>query len=192
MEFSVANYLFRRKHLIVSIGSECYMTAPKGQLPPTDGTGPTRVPGGGHVLIIPISHYPTLQSVPSDLAIPIISEMERYKSALRSTYEKYGAAPVVFEVARLTGKGGHAHVQVVPVPLESGDQVEEQFRRDGETSGIDWEEDGEAALEHAARSGENYFKVDLPDGRKLVHIMKPGRPFNLQFGRCVILSRLGR
>ncbi|KAG8943435.1 hypothetical protein FRC04_002900 [Tulasnella sp. 424] len=179
------------KHLIVSIGSECYMTAPKGQLPPTDGTGPTRVPGGGHVLIIPISHYPTLQSVPSDLAIPIISEMERYKSALRSTYEKYGAAPVVFEVARLTGKGGHAHVQVVPVPLESGDQVEEQFRRDGETNGIDWEEDGEAALEHAARSGENYFKVDLPDGRKLVHIMKPGRPFNLQFGRIVLANLLG-
>ncbi|KAG9017525.1 hypothetical protein FRB90_000950 [Tulasnella sp. 427] len=179
------------KHLIVSIGSECYVTAPKGQLPPTDGTGPTRVPGGGHVLIIPISHYPTLQSVPSDLAIPIISELEQYKSALRSTYEKHGAVPVVFEVARLTGKGGHAHVQVVPVPVELAGQVEEQFRRDGETSGMDWEADGEAALDKAARSGENYFKVELPDGRKMVHIMKPGRQFNLQFGRVVLANLLG-
>ncbi|KAG8958921.1 hypothetical protein FRC00_002149 [Tulasnella sp. 408] len=179
------------KHLIVSIGSECYVTAPKGQLPPTDGTGPTQVPGGGHVLIIPISHYPTLQSVPSDLAIPIISEMERYKSALRSTYEKYGAVPVVFEVARLTGKGGHAHVQVVPVPVELGDKVEEQFRTDGGANGMDWEADADAALEHASRSGENYFKVDLPDGRKMVHLMKPGRQFNLQFGRVVLANLLG-
>lgn len=180
-------YIFIRKHLIISIGSECYVTAPKGQLPPTDGTGRTRVPGGGHVLIIPISHYPTLQSVPSDMAIPIISEMERYKSALRLTYEKHGAVPVVFEVARLTGKGGHAHIQVVPVPVELADKVEEQFRSDGQSNGMDWEKDGDSALDHASRTGENYFKVELPDGRKLVHIMKPGRQFNLQFGRCVVV-----
>lgn len=41
------------KHLIASIGNECYVTLPKGQVPNTqDGSSP--VPGGGHVLIIPV------------------------------------------------------------------------------------------------------------------------------------------
>lgn len=46
------------KHLIASIGSEIYVTLPKGQIPPT-GTDVSNlvspVPGGGHVLIIPVS-----------------------------------------------------------------------------------------------------------------------------------------
>lgn len=44
------------KHLIVSIGSETYVTLPKGQLIPTTSRhlaqgGTTLVPGGGHVLV---------------------------------------------------------------------------------------------------------------------------------------------
>jgi len=179
------------KHLIIAIGSECYLTAPKGQLPPTDSSSVSGVPGGGHVLIIPISHYPTLQAVPAELSIPIISEIERYKSALRSMYAKYDHSAVAFEVARLTGKGGHAHVQVIPVPSALGDRVELQFRQDGEAAGLDWEADPDAALERAAQVNDNYFKVDLPDGKKLVHVMKPGRPFNLQFGRVVLANLLG-
>jgi len=44
-----------RKQLIVAIGTECYLTLPKGQLPPTEGSGSNilaPVPGGGHVLIM--------------------------------------------------------------------------------------------------------------------------------------------
>lgn len=40
------------KHLIASIGSETYVTLPKGQVCSTDSSP---VPGGGHVLIIPVS-----------------------------------------------------------------------------------------------------------------------------------------
>ena len=45
------------KHLIVSIGTETYVTLPKGQLCRTSKDGPSEdspVPGGGHVLIIPV------------------------------------------------------------------------------------------------------------------------------------------
>ena len=31
--------------------------------------------------------------------------------------------------------------------------------------------------------GGNYFRVDLPDASKLVHRIRPGERFNLQFGR---------
>lgn len=39
------------KHLIASIGTETYATLPKGQVCSTDSSP---VPGGGHVLIIPV------------------------------------------------------------------------------------------------------------------------------------------
>ncbi|KAJ7709435.1 CwfJ C-terminus 1-domain-containing protein-like protein [Mycena rosella] len=142
------------KHLIVAIGSECYVTLPKGQIIPTQSAADhVAVPGGGHVLIVPITHYPTFSTIPGDLAAPIIEETEKHKAALRAMYAKYGSAIVAFEVGRLSAKGGHAHVQAVPVPL-------------------------------------NYFRVDLPDGRKMVHLMKDHVPFSIQFGRQVLVSLL--
>ncbi|QRW16418.1 nucleolus protein [Rhizoctonia solani] len=178
------------KHLIVSIGSECYVTLPKGQLIPTDPSGkPPLVPGGGHLLIIPIAHYPTLLSAPPELAISIIAEVEQYKSALRNLFAKHGAAAVMFEVARLSGRGGHAHIQVVPVPLDKADKVEDIFYNNAQREGIKWEQDAEAALEGAKRGGGNYFRVDLPDGRKMISLIRG--PFNLQFGRATLAEFLG-
>ncbi|KZV96189.1 nuclear protein [Exidia glandulosa HHB12029] len=180
------------KHLIVSIGSECYLTLPKGQIPPTGSHGSSSVPGGGHVLIVPISHYPTMASVPSDLALPIVAEIEKYKSALRSLYAAHGAVPVIFEVSRLSGKGGHTHVQVVPVPNALADKVEDMFKTEGERMGIFFEESPSEALESARSSQENYFRVDLPDGRMMLHLLRQGSaPFNLQFGRGVLATLLG-
>lgn len=183
------------KHLIVAIGAETYVTLPKGQLIPTAGEKPL-VPGGGHVLvggicefvklpadrpqIIPIAHHPTLLSIPAADAMNIVSELESYKSALRACYAKYGAVPVVFEVGRLAGKGGHAHVQIVPVPKELADKVADGFIKAGEASGLDWEAEPERALARVGPTG-NYFKVECPDGRKLVHLLKGN--FDLQFGR---------
>lgn len=59
-----------------------------------------------------ISHYPTLRSIPSDLAPPVLQEIESYKQALKRCYAKFGAEMVAFEVARTSGRGGHAHIQV--------------------------------------------------------------------------------
>ena len=74
-------FLYRRKHLIVAIGDECYVTLSKGQIPPTRTVGDypdaTRVPGGGHVLIVPIAHYPTIQSISPDLAQGITAEINK-------------------------------------------------------------------------------------------------------------------
>lgn len=67
-----------RKHLIVAIGAECYLTLPKGQIIPTQSAADhVDVPGGGHVLIVPITHYPTYSTIPPDLAPPIIEETEK-------------------------------------------------------------------------------------------------------------------
>lgn len=50
--------------------------------------------------------------MPTGQAIPIIAEIEKYKSALRDCYASFGASMISFEVGRLSGKGGHAHIQV--------------------------------------------------------------------------------
>jgi len=182
------------KHLIVSIGTECYVTLSKGQITPTQNAeehhNATSVPGGGHVLIIPIAHYPTLASITSEIASPIISEVERYKSALHALFAKHGAAMVAFEVARLSAKGGHAHVQVVPIPINLKDKVEHAFINQGKQHGIEFETDPDGALQACADGKRSYFRVDLPGGKKMVYLIRDTKLFNLQFGRQVLVSLL--
>ncbi|KAI6036431.1 CwfJ C-terminus 1-domain-containing protein-like protein [Pisolithus microcarpus] len=164
------------KHLIVSIGTECYLTLPKGQIIPTQsaaaGSNISLVPGGGHVLIVPIAHQPTYTTISPDIAPPIIEETDKYKSALRNLYAEYGAAAVFFEVGRLSSKGGHAHIQAVPIPR------------------ISFEADTDGALEECRGGRHSYFRVDLPDGGKMVHLMRPHAPFSIQFGRQVLVTLL--
>lgn len=100
-------------------------------------------------------------------------------------YAKHGAIGVAFEVGRLSAKGGHAHVQSVPVPLEFKDRLEDAFIQEGRQFGIDFEEDADAAMDSCRGGKGSYFKVDLPDGRRMVHLIKDHVPFSIQFGRCV-------
>lgn len=106
----------------------------------------------------------------------------RYKTALRGFYGKHNAHPVAFEVGRLSAKGGHAHVQIVPVPTHiSAEVIADAFTHEGNRLGIDFEfQDVDDAISSGDRG---YFRVDLPDGRKMVHWLKDGVPFSVQFGR---------
>ncbi|KIL69856.1 hypothetical protein M378DRAFT_195762 [Amanita muscaria Koide BX008] len=179
------------KYLIVAIGNECYITLPKGQINPTHSSPLTNVPGGGHVLIVPIAHYPTYSSIPADLASGIVEETERYKSALHAFYGKHSAVMVTFEVGRLSAKGGHAHVQAVPVPSHLKDKIEEAFVNEGRSIGVHFESDPDSALGSCSNGRGSYFKVDLPDGRKLVHLIQDHVPFSVSFGRRVLVNLLG-
>ncbi|KAI0785490.1 CwfJ C-terminus 2-domain-containing protein-like protein [Irpex lacteus] len=192
------------KHLIVSIGSECYVTLPKGQIIPTHSASDhpkakiPQVPGGGHVLIVPITHYPTYATILEELAGPILEETVKYKNALRAFYAKHHSHPVAFEVGRLTAKGGHAHIQVVPVPTSIPAQIIfDAFTKEGQRLGIDFEvqepsgSSNNPMSDRTPAGDRGYFKVDLPDGRKLVHWLRDGVPFGVQFGREVLVGLLG-
>ncbi|GAA5987164.1 hypothetical protein JCM11641_002151 [Rhodosporidiobolus odoratus] len=185
------------KHLIASIGSEVYLTLPKGQVCSVDSSP---VPGGGHVLLIPIAHYPTLRSIPTDLAPPVLEEVELYKQALKKCYASFGAEMVCFEVARAGARGGHAHVQICPIPASLTSEASSTFETQAQKYGYDLEEITSTSDFYAKANedgkGCEYFKVDLPDGRSLVHWIKPGGNgaqqqgaggpkggFSLQFGR---------
>lgn len=108
-----------------------------------------------------------------------------YKAALQAMFAKHKAAFVAFEVGRLSAKGGHAHVQIVPVPDKFKHSVEQAFLDEGQRLGIQFETDPDAALEACSGGRGSYFRVDLPDGRKMVHLMRDSVPFSIQFGRWV-------
>ncbi|KAH9966399.1 CwfJ C-terminus 1-domain-containing protein-like protein [Russula dissimulans] len=175
------------KHLIVAVGGECYLTLPKGQLLPTKRTeqrefeGILKVPGGGHVLIVPIAHFATLGAMPAELHTSVMNECERYQAALRELYAKYDATAVFFELGRVSTRGGHAHIQAVPVPLSLEDRVESAFRNEGKLMGVEF--DVEEASTPRSEDGAGYFRVELPSGRRLVHRMRSSLPFSMQFGR---------
>ena len=91
---------------------------------------------------------------------------------------------VTFEVARVSAKGGHAHVQVVPVPKALADKVEEAFISEGKRMGLEPESDPREALVACGDGKKSYFRVDLPDGKIMIWLFDgAGRAFSLQFGR---------
>lgn len=166
------------------------MTLPKGQIHAThDNAAAPLVPGGGHVLIVPIAHYPTLASLAPDTGASVLDEVVQHKRALAALYAKHDAIPVFIETARLSAKGGHAHVQAVPVPRVLGTRVKEEFERAGRVQGVEFAEDVQGALDACASGTRSYFRVDLPDGEKMVAVLRDGAHFNLQFGRCVMRLR---
>jgi hypothetical protein len=113
----------------------------------------------------------------------------RYQAALRALYAKHGATAVFFEVGRVSSKGGHAHIQVVPVPFPLESRVESAFRDEGKLQGIEF--DVEEAGAPSDVVGEGYFRVELPNGRRLVHRIGQDSPFSVQFGRYGAKSRVG-
>ncbi|POW23466.1 hypothetical protein PSHT_00099, partial [Puccinia striiformis] len=171
------------KHLIASIGSETYLTLPKGQLPDTTNNCP--IPGGGHVLCI--AHYPSLLGLPSELAIPIVSEIEQYKSAIKRCYEAYSASMVSFEVAKLSGRGaraGHAHLQICPVPNHLADQVEKTFIEHGHSLGIDLvDEIALKDMKDQVKDAISYFRVGLPTMRNSIY-NSVGTPDRVNWKSC--------
>ena len=140
-----------------------------------------------------IAHYPTLASVPDELSAPIIAEIDSYKRALSSLYASHGCSALSFEVSRagLGGKGGHAHIQILPVPDSVPHaQVEHVFASEARGAGYSLTDDA-AECQAALREG-NYFRVDLPSGKRLVHRIDLRKRFSLQFGRATAALVLGK
>ncbi|XP_041636883.1 CWF19-like protein 1 [Cheilinus undulatus] len=158
------------KHLVISIGSHCYLAKAKGGLTPQ------------HVLILPIGHY---QSV-VDLSSEVVEEMEKYKTALRSFYKSRGERCVMFE---RNYKSQHLQLQVVPVPLDrcATDDIKEAFMVQAQEQQMELMEIPQHTdLKQIAPPGTPYFYVELDSGEKLYYRIQ--KFFPLQFGREVLAS----
>ncbi|KAI9800140.1 MAG: hypothetical protein M1833_003467 [Piccolia ochrophora] len=105
-------------HLITSIADDSYLTIAKGPLT-TASTFPL-LEFPSHMLIIPLSHSPTLSAIPEpDTRASTSREMTRYrhvlqKMLLNKAHGELGA--VTWEVSRAAGI--HAHWQFLPVSAD--------------------------------------------------------------------------
>ncbi|KAL3977043.1 usherin [Sarotherodon galilaeus] len=158
------------KHLVISIGTHCYLALAKGGLTPR------------HVLILPIGHY---QSV-VDMSSEVVEEMEKYKSALRKFYKSKGERCVLFE---RNYRSQHLQLQVVPVPLNccATEDIKEAFMVQAQEQQMEMMEIPEHTdLKQIAPPGTPYFYVELDSGEKLFYRIQ--KHFPLQFGREVLAS----
>lgn len=122
------------KHLIVSIGSEMYATLAKGPLVSSqDGN---TVPGGGHIILVPVTHYGTLNKVPAETKQQLDNEIKNYKDAIRSLYTEYSQNMLVFELSRNSFMG-HAHLQIIPIPKDKTDSIEEIAQQAAKQEGFE-------------------------------------------------------
>ncbi|XP_072197050.1 CWF19-like protein 1 isoform X3 [Excalfactoria chinensis] len=157
------------KHLVVSIGTHCYLALAKGGLLPD------------HVLILPIGHY---QSV-VDLSSEVMEEVTKYKSALKEFFRSKGKRYVLFE---RNYKSQHLQLQVIPVPLDySSEDIKECFITQAQEQQIELLEIPEHSdITQVVHPGTPYFYVELDTGEKLFHRIRGSFP--LQFGRAVLAS----
>ncbi|PWY78230.1 hypothetical protein BO70DRAFT_388072 [Aspergillus heteromorphus CBS 117.55] len=104
-------------HLITSIGEESYLTTAKGPLP-TSKTFSPALPFPGHMLIIPFTHTPTLNTISDPSSrLATYTEMHRYRTSLHTMLQARASGSlgaVTWEVSR--GNGIHVHWQFLPVP----------------------------------------------------------------------------
>ncbi|XP_027702151.1 CWF19-like protein 1 [Vombatus ursinus] len=156
------------KHLVVSIGTHCYLALAKGGL------------CDDHVLILPIGHY---QSV-VDLSREVVEEVEKYKCAVRQLFKSKGKRCVLFE---RNYRSHHLQLQVVPVPLSccTTDDIKEAFIIQAQEQQMELLEIPEHSdIQQIAQPGAPYFYVELDTGEKLFHRIK--KSFPLHFGREVL------
>ncbi|KAF9902557.1 hypothetical protein BX616_001902 [Lobosporangium transversale] len=194
------------KNLIVSIGTEMYMTMAKGQLPDTLTSSATLVPGGGHVLLITINHYSSFRNVDPSARADLESELKKYKDGLQQLYESKGATMVTWELS-LGGRMQHAHIQILPVPQGKDDNIERQFREDvhefftkdtKQNHSQHEQQQQQQQPEHVAKwqdhvplsADQSFFKVELPNGKMLVCPIPEKQRVDQQFGRKVMAKVL--
>lgn len=203
-------------HLIASIAEDAYVTTAKGPLTTPSTYSTLNFPS--HMLIIPLSHSPTLSSTtPPETKISTYKEMQRYRSALHSlliSTSKGALGAVTWEVSR--AEGIHIHWQFLPVAadlikkglVEAAFKVEAENEKyptfktkavgDGTTERGDYfrvwiwrpREGAESTLNGG---GPNDGDGDEKKGeeKELVLPLSAEFRFDLQFGRRVMAKLLG-
>ena len=190
-------------HLITSIGNDAYLTTAKGPL--STATTYPNVSYPAHILIIPLSHSPTIASIaPPETRHSTYQEMNRYREALQNMLRAQSSGTlgaVTWEVSR--SDGIHIHWQILPVSadLVRRGLVEAAFKVEAENEKYPVFKaknigDGEDQSEDLFRvwiwsSEDSKFEGNNVVEKQLVLPLSPDFRFDLQFGRRVMAKLLG-
>ncbi|EKG17812.1 Cwf19-like protein domain-2 [Macrophomina phaseolina MS6] len=188
-------------HMITSIAEEAYIATAKGPLT-TATTFAPELKLACHMLIIPLSHSPTLAAVEESSRKQTFDDMERYRRALQkfvaeTSKDKLGA--VTWEVSR--SGGVHTHWQFLPVPagLIKHGLVEAAFKVQAENQKYPKFEKKDVG--DGYEEGTDFFRLKIwcpaadgsnPEGAEtsLMLPLDESFRFDLQFGRRVLAKLL--
>lgn len=199
-------------HLITSIGNESYLTTAKGPLPSAETFPQLGFPG--HILIIPFTHTPSLNTVTDrEARVSTYTEMQRYRHALQGMLQHRGRenplGAVTFEISRANGI--HVHWQFVPIAADTIQRglVEAAFKVEAEN--LQYPKFEEPSDDPSSEPGD-FFRVwiagpqpvsepkdDSHDGTQhnewsdkcLLLPLSSDFRFDLQFGRRVLAKLMG-
>ncbi|KAF2227732.1 CwfJ C-terminus 1-domain-containing protein-like protein [Elsinoe ampelina] len=198
-------------HLITSIGDSAYLTTAKGPLT-TSTTFPT-LNFPGHILIIPLSHSPTLATIEADSRTTTRKEMHRYRHALqdmiatrsKDAAETHKLGTVTWSISRAGGV--HLHWQFLPIERDTIAKglVEAAFKVQAENEGYPRFEKtrtiqrSNGAEDTEEEERQDYFRVwiagceEAGDGEEKVMTLylDAGFRFDLQFARKVLAKLMG-
>jgi hypothetical protein len=189
--------------MIGSIGEDAYLTTAKGPLPKLS-TFPDLGPAfPGHILIIPVSHIPTIASIDdAEARTKVEAEMQKYRASLHNMLASVSKDPetnrarlgaVTWEISRSSGV--HTHWQFLPVPADliTKGLVEAGFAVEAENSSYPTKFATSASDIAEAEQGD-YFKVMIWSEamqKEMVLPLDASFRFDLQFGRRVLGKLLG-
>ncbi|KAF2088484.1 hypothetical protein K490DRAFT_64534 [Saccharata proteae CBS 121410] len=190
-------------HLITSIGTDAYLTTAKGPL----STATTYAPAlkfPCHILIIPLTHSPTLATIDdAESRKSTYNEMQRYRHSLQSMLSNIGKneiGAVTWEVSRAGGI--HTHWQFLPVPADliRRGLVEAAFKVEAENEKYPKFEKKDVG--DGFEEGNDFFRLMIWSPPKVddatekeTNLVLPldysSFRFDLQFGRRVLAKLLG-
>ncbi|CAH0590315.1 unnamed protein product [Chrysodeixis includens] len=156
------------KHLVISVGTHCYLALAKGPLTPY------------HVLILPIAHHQSTTRVPTE----VLDEINKFKETLKRFFGSMKMLVVFFERNYRTS---HMQIQCVPVPRECDSQILEIFQDEAGINSIQIEVlPPYTDIRQVSLPGAPYFHAELPSGEQIYARTK--QHFPLHFGRDVLSS----
>ncbi|KAJ2661143.1 hypothetical protein IWW48_002554 [Coemansia sp. RSA 1200] len=176
------------QNLMVAIGDEAYVAMAKGALvvggDKSQGFQREKcpVPGGAHVLVVPIVHTDGLRRAresADDTDRSLCSEIDKWMDAIAALFAEYDCVPLAFETCRCLPHV-HATVQMIPIPKAKAAEVRPALEEICASSGLSVEDN------YPSSTTTGYFAASDPadSTRQLfVHIPPKTKTFNLQLGR---------
>lgn len=190
-------------HLVASIGDDAYLTTAKGPLTTATTNAETGIDFPAHMLIIPLTHEPTLALIPeADARDKTYAEMIKYKSSLQTMLSIRAAnklGSVTYEISRANGVHTHWQFLAIPVDLVRKGLVEVAFQVEAENFSYPKFIIRDVGL--GEKEGD-FFRIwiwsppsDDEEGNEgttkcLLLPLEDGARFDLQFGRRVLAKLL--
>uniref|UniRef100_A0A1B6LZF2 CWF19-like protein 2 n=1 Tax=Graphocephala atropunctata TaxID=36148 RepID=A0A1B6LZF2_9HEMI len=165
------------KHLIVAIGTTCYLCVP-----------PHQSLTENHCLIVPTHHTPCATQLDED----VWKEIQDFRKSIVQMFLSQDEDVVFFESARGLGRFPHMVLNCVPMPKETGDLAPIYFKKAIQECEMEWSNNKKLVdlrgrdVRRAVPKGLPYFAVDFGLDSGFAHVIEDEKLFPPNFAQEII------